>query len=83
MDDAYSDMASKYFASDLIDFVQNTNKRAGISPFDLHKRVLRAHIECTNYFNELAAYKSDLIEKGDQANARTMDIMGMRYSSHV
>lgn len=37
---------------------------------------MKAHAEVTNYFDELVNYKIDLIEKGNDVDARTMDIMG-------
>lgn len=64
-------------------FTQSTNERSGISPFDVHKRLLRAHLECTNYFNELAKYKSDVLEKSNYIDARTMDIMGTKHPLFV
>ncbi|KAE8444471.1 hypothetical protein EG329_000562 [Mollisiaceae sp. DMI_Dod_QoI] len=46
------------------------------SPFDLHKKLLRAYSECTDYFSELSEYKLQQIERGETAEKGTMDIMG-------
>ncbi|CZR52843.1 related to cytochrome P450 3A7 [Phialocephala subalpina] len=46
------------------------------SPFELHKRLLRAFCECTDYLTELSEYKLQQIERGEKAEAGTMDIMG-------
>ena len=46
------------------------------SSFGIHKRVLIAHAECTNYFNELRVHKADLLDKGSLVDGQTSDIMG-------
>ncbi|KAF8850616.1 cytochrome P450 monooxygenase-like protein [Acephala macrosclerotiorum] len=46
------------------------------SPFELHKKLLRAFFECTDYFTELSEYKLQQIERGEKSEAGTMDIMG-------
>lgn len=41
----------------------------------MHKKLIRAHSECTAYFNELADYKINLLQKGNKVDSLTMDLM--------
>lgn len=46
------------------------------SPFELHKKLLRAYSEYSDYFTELSEYKLKQIERGEVEEKGTMDIMG-------
>lgn len=46
------------------------------SPFQLHKKLLRAYSECNEYFLELCDFKSKQLELGETTEKGTMDVMG-------
>ncbi len=46
------------------------------SPFELHKKLLRAYTECNEYFFELCDFKTKQLELGETTEKGTMDVMG-------
>jgi hypothetical protein len=46
------------------------------SPFELHKKLLRAYTECNDYFSELSEFKIKQLERGETTEKGTMDVMG-------
>lgn len=46
------------------------------SPFELHKKLLRAYSECNDYFSELSEFKVKQLEHGETTAKGTMDVMG-------
>ncbi|KAH8657208.1 cytochrome P450 monooxygenase-like protein [Tricladium varicosporioides] len=47
-----------------------------LSPLDVHKKLVICFDECSNYFKELAEYKTKQFENGDKVDDGTMDVMG-------
>jgi len=53
------------------------------SPFDLHKKLLRAYAECHDYFSELSEFKIKQLEQGVTTEKGTMDVMGQYVSMRI
>jgi len=47
-----------------------------ISPFELHKKLLRSYVECSDYFSELSEFKVRQLGRGETTEKGTMDVMG-------